>query len=411
MRGFRRFYLLTLSAVGIALLSISAVWTGATRIDIGTILLLGLAIPTGWLRFKLEPSGYLTLSPVVFYVALLLREWSVALLVATLSALVSAKFFGGRPWSVAAEEAGEEGITASAAIATLAWAGVTPLHVPEPGALLAFTAAVAAYVAMRLALGVVRSRLVDGVGPWYYMVGAGRSLLANLVLFAVVALGISYLTGIYGDFGYFILAFATIALIEFYQPWKLLSEQTDVLFTSLAMIAQAIDIKDPYTARHSRNVAELAVMMGRVMRLPETEVRKIRIGALLHDIGKIGVSGRIIRKPANLEADEATAMRKHPDIGADIMQPIELLAQASDIVRHHHEHYDGTGYPDGLVGGRIPMGSRIILVADAFNAMTTDRPYRRGRSTGEAVRILKDHSGRQFDPTVVRALERILDLA
>lgn len=111
-----------------------------------------------------------------------------------------------------------------------------------------------------------------------------------------------------------------------------------------------------------------------------------------------------------LDPSEDSLMRQHPVLSADIMQPIELLEEAAEIVRHHHEHYDGSGYPEGRRAEEIPLGSRVILVADAFDAMTTDRPYRRGRSTPEALRVLKEHAGRQFDPVVVRSLEAILDI-
>lgn len=176
------------------------------------------------------------------------------------------------------------------------------------------------------------------------------------------------------------------------------------------MIAHAIDLKDVYTGRHARDVADIAVRIARAMRLTEENVRMIRIAGLLHDIGKIGISGGIIRKPGELTADEKSAMKQHPVIGADIMQPVELLSDAADLVRHHHEHYDGSGYPGGLTEDNIPIGSRIVFVADAFNAMTTDRPYRGARSKQEAMRILKDHAGRQFDPVVVKALESVIEV-
>ena len=171
--------------------------------------------------------------------------------------------------------------------------------------------------------------------------------------------------------------------------------------------SQAIDLKDAYTGKHARDASEVAVRLSRSLRLAESEVRKIRIASILHDIGKIGVSVRIIRKPSALDPSEMNAMRQHPVIGAEIMKPAELLTDAAEIVRHHHEHFDGSGYPDGLKGEEIPMGSRIVLVADAYNAITTDRPYRRARSKEEAFRILRDGAGKQFDPVVVDTLESI----
>jgi HD-GYP domain-containing protein (c-di-GMP phosphodiesterase class II) len=131
---------------------------------------------------------------------------------------------------------------------------------------------------------------------------------------------------------------------------------------------------------------------------------------MLHDIGKIGVSGKIIRKPSSLNVAEMAEMRRHPVIGAEIMRPVELLAEASEIVMHHHEHFDGSGYPDGLRGEQIPVGSRIVLVADAFNAITTDRPYQKARSKAEALKVLRSHAGTQFDPQVVKALEGVIHL-
>jgi putative nucleotidyltransferase with HDIG domain len=206
------------------------------------------------------------------------------------------------------------------------------------------------------------------------------------------------------------LAIATIAIVEAANPFKQLSDQWDVLFASLGMVAHAIDLKDAYTGRHAREASALAVRIARAMRLAEPEVRKIRFAGMMHDIGKIGVSGKIIRKPSTLNAAEMAEMRQHPVIGAEIMRPVELLADASEIVRHHHEHIDGSGYPDGLRGEQIPIGSRIVLVADAFNAMTTDRPYRKARSKAVALEVLKKNTGAQFDPLVVQALEGVIHL-
>jgi putative nucleotidyltransferase with HDIG domain len=174
------------------------------------------------------------------------------------------------------------------------------------------------------------------------------------------------------------------------------------------MIAQAIDAKDPYTAQHSRNVSNIAVRLARAMGLNEGEVRRIRVAALIHDIGEVGVRGNIIRKPGKLDSQEGQAMRKHPVISAEIMRPVEFLGEAAEIVRHHHEHIDGSGYPDGLKNTQIPLGSRVVLVADAFDALTTDRPYRKGRSKHEALEVIAAHEGTQFDSGVVTALKAIV---
>ena len=387
----------------------SSALVGVNGIQFQTMVLVGLAIPAGWLRFKLKPTGQVTLAPLMIFAAILLDQRPVPVLVATFAALMSSRFFGRARWMDALQDTGEEGIAALLAVAVLP-STLSHVLADQSMVLFDFGLAVLVYVGAKLTASGLRSRATEGVRFAAFIAMAGKSLAANLVFFALLASALSYLIRFNADFGYLALGLTTVALIEFYQPWKLLSEQNDVLFASLSMIAQAVDIKDPYTARHSRNVADIAVRIARAMRLSEEEVRKIRIGALLHDIGKIGVSGRIIRKPSKLETDEAQMMRKHPVISADIMQPIELLTEAADIVRHHHEHYDGSGYPDNLKGEGIPLGSRVILVADAFDAMTTDRPYRRGRSKEEALRVLKEHAGKQFDPRVVDALDSIIDL-
>jgi putative nucleotidyltransferase with HDIG domain len=232
-------------------------------------------------------------------------------------------------------------------------------------------------------------------------------MLANLGGFGIEALVLGFLASA-GGLGYLGPILVVASLIEFYYPYKLLSDQEDTLLASLAMIAQAIDAKDPYTAKHSKNVSNIAVRLARAMGLDEGEVRRVRVAALMHDIGKVGVRGSIIRKPGKLDAQEGEAMRQHPVISAEIMRPVELLGEAAEIVRHHHEHIDGSGYPDGLKSLEIPLGSRVVLVADAFDALTTDRPYRKGRSKQEALEVITAHAGTQFDATVVAALRSVL---
>lgn len=390
---------------GLAIVATAGVF-GIQGIGRDELILVGLGVSAGWLRFRLAPAGHLTLSPTAFFLALLMVEPWAAFAVAVASHVLSGLLFARDPLPEIFRVSGEEALpTLGATLASSALSSL-PLGALSGETLLAFSTAVGSYVALKLITGALGGQLTEGISWRIYLSGVTKNSAANLLFLASVALGLR--VSLYGQFGYLALILVTIALVEFYHPWKLLSEQDEILFANLAMIAQAIDIKDPYTARHSKNVAEVAVRVARTMGLPEEEVRKIRIGALMHDIGKIGVSTGIIRKPSKLDSDEERAMRAHPVISADIMQPIELLADAAEIVRHHHEHCDGTGYPSGLKVAQIPIGSRVILVADAFDAMITDRPYRRGRSKEEALGVLRDHAGRQFDPNVVRALEMIL---
>jgi diguanylate cyclase (GGDEF)-like protein len=168
-------------------------------------------------------------------------------------------------------------------------------------------------------------------------------------------------------------------------------------------LARAVDAKDAGTRNHCETVSELCVLIGQSLGLDADRIERLRLAGLLHDVGKIGVSDRILGKPGRLDDDEAAEMSRHVRIGHAIVASAELDEEAR-WVRHHHEHFDGSGYPDGLSGEEIPPESRIILVADAFEAMTADRPYRRARPVHEALAELDRLSGMQFDPACVDAL-------
>jgi putative nucleotidyltransferase with HDIG domain len=379
-------------------------------VSLNDVVIMGLVVPTTWVRINLEPKGYVTLAPLVIFTGMLLGSGPMPVLVSAISPLVGTFLTGQRDWVISIEEAGGEAIAALAGIVLVSELGFE-LRPPGIGDWLTpFAIAAAGYIFMRFVLAAVDAKVSQGVGAITYVRTSGKAIAGNLSLLALLAVSVSYLAGIYGRLSSFVLALATIAVVEAYNPFKQLSDQRDVLFARLSMVAHAIDLKDAYTGKHAREAADIAVRIARALRLSEPEVRKIKFAGMLHDIGKIGVSPKIIRKPSGLTSEEMMQMRKHPVIGAEIMRPVELLADASEIVRHHHEHFDGSGYPDGLRGDQIPIGSRVVLVADAFNAMTTDRSYRKARDRTEALEILKQHAGTQFDPKVVEAFGRVVDL-
>jgi len=187
------------------------------------------------------------------------------------------------------------------------------------------------------------------------------------------------------------------------------AQAKQVYVQSIASLVQALDEKDPYTARHSQNVSLIAERLSRALGCSEGAVVAIKNAALLHDIGKVGVPDRILMKPADLSSLELAVMKQVPLISARIVDHLRILESERQIIRHQREHYDGSGLPDGLRGTDIPVGARILLVADAFDAMTTDRVYRSRRSIDKAIDDLRRHGGSQFDPHVVEGITRLVN--
>jgi diguanylate cyclase (GGDEF)-like protein len=169
-------------------------------------------------------------------------------------------------------------------------------------------------------------------------------------------------------------------------------------------LASALQERDQYTGDHSESVVEMSARVAEAMALGPDEVARIRMGALLHDIGKVGIPDDVLHKPGPLDDSEWELMREHPVIGERILRMIPGLGPIARIVRHEHERFDGGGYPDGIAGSEIPIGSRIILACDAYHAMTSDRPYREAMSHADAMAELGKHAGSQFDPEVIQAL-------
>ena len=180
-----------------------------------------------------------------------------------------------------------------------------------------------------------------------------------------------------------------------------------------SILVDAATPKNGYTAEHAAEVARLSRLVGMELALNEEELEALVQGAYLHDLGKLGVPDAILEKPAPLTEEEWAAVKRHAEIGARMIEPIESLSGAVPVVRHHHERLDGTGYPDGLKGEEIPLAARIVAVADSYDVMLRGRPYwpnlyRRKRSPAEALEELSREAGRQFDVRVVEALRRLL---
>lgn len=190
---------------------------------------------------------------------------------------------------------------------------------------------------------------------------------------------------------------------------RLREREAQVLLEALKALASAVDAKDPYTARHSMHVTHLSMILADAIGLSSEEKYCLELSAWMHDVGKIGVPDQILTKAGRLSPEEFEVMKMHAAKGAEIVGQIAELTRVADVIRHHHERLDGHGYPDGLRGDAIPLLSRIIFIADTFEAMTSDRSYRKSAGCERAVTELQEHSGSQFDPDLVEVFVRKID--
>ncbi len=190
---------------------------------------------------------------------------------------------------------------------------------------------------------------------------------------------------------------------------RLVTDLKELLLGTVKSLSNAIDAKSPWTAGHSARVTSYALTIGRRMSFQEDDLEDLELGGLLHDVGKIGIYDAILNKPSPLTREEFEVIKGHPLRGVELLEPIKQLNRIIPCVRHHHERLDGAGYPDGLRGERIPLWARILSVADAFDSMTSDRPYRKALSTEEAIDELKRCASTQFDPEIVKTFIDIRD--
>lgn len=189
---------------------------------------------------------------------------------------------------------------------------------------------------------------------------------------------------------------------------SLIAELQEMNWGALQALARAVDAKSAWTAGHSERVAELALKMGKALNLDSNALEDLQRAAFLHDIGKIGVPVRVLDKPSQLDDEEFRLIKRHPDLGAKIIEPINAFRAITPMILQHHERFDGKGYPAGLAGEKIHQGARILAVADVYDAISSDRPYRKGMQIEEVLVLIEGEAGRQFDPVMVHALLKVI---
>lgn len=214
-----------------------------------------------------------------------------------------------------------------------------------------------------------------------------------------------------GTLGIFIsilyINYGSIIMILFFGPlllarhsFKLYVDMKNLYMETVYALTKAVEAKDPYTNGHSIRVAEYSEKLAIFLRLPQKKISTIKTAAMLHDIGKIGIEDYILNKPAKLTDEEFIKIKAHPVIGVNILSDVDFLSEVKELIIKHHERYDGRGYPDGIGGDIVPIEAYILSVADAFDAMTSDRSYRKGMTTEEAIEIISKEAGHQFHPRI-----------
>lgn len=214
---------------------------------------------------------------------------------------------------------------------------------------------------------------------------------------------------IYKWISWWAVLFFLFPLFVAYYAYRLYMDMRRQHLSTIQALAAAVEARDPYTEKHSERMAEYAVDTARELGLSMSTAEIIRYAAILHDIGKIGIDDRILGKQSGLTPEEWAKIRKHPSIGKDILSQIDSLNKASELIYSHHERYDGKGYPGKFKGENIPIGARILAVIDAYDAITSKRPYRPAYSAKEAIDELKEKAGTQFDAKVVEAFLKVLN--
>jgi hypothetical protein len=267
-------------------------------------------------------------------------------------------------------------------------------------------ACAAVYFALNLVIVSVLLRLRTGNGLRELVFGDVSAIWGNVFALAPLGWLMARMYSLPGAGWWAMLLFA-VPLYTTRVAYHRFVEMRDMFTQTIGALAEAVDKRDPFTSKHSQRVKQIAVDIGREMRVSAQELEALEWGGLLHDVGKIGVPDNVLLKTDRLTRDERMTMNAHPVLGAQIISPVTKLAPELPIIRHHHEWYNGSGYPDRLIGDEIPKLARILHVADAFEAMTAQRPYRMTPLTPEqALSELRKFAGIQFDPSVVDAFVR-----
>ncbi len=394
----RRAVELALDVLSAGILAVAAA-TAPPAWHVALLVAGGVAL-LEWAPVLLVPAGRLLLVPLITLPTTLLFGWQPAVLGTTLGILLSALPVPDRPYRarIRVEVPALALAGVGATLAGHAWSPV-PAATPTVATCLAYFAALMVLETVQMCVdeGVDWGRAARYVGGVW---GVHAGMESAIVLVSVVATAeIRWPLG-----AYVVPPLAALVALQIYYPHIRRGLEQQRMLASVALMASAVDAKDPYTGDHSQDVARLSLRVARILGLDEHEAHNVYLTGLMHDIGKVVVPPEILRKRGDLTDEERAVMQRHVDAGADMIRNITGLEDIASSVAATHEHVNGSGYPRHLTGENIPLSARINLVIDAYNALTTTRPYRVACSAEEAYVEIQAHAGKQFDVKVVEAL-------
>ncbi|MDI6894304.1 MAG: HD-GYP domain-containing protein [Bacillota bacterium] len=354
-----------------------------------------------------EPA---TVAPgfAVIYAALVACGVPHAAWVAAIGTLRLRDLKGQVPWPTVLFNRGQLAVSACGAGVAFIAAGGSPGAVRLSADIPALLLAGLVFYVMNVSFVVGASALFRNVRFWATWKANYRwdvpSFLGLIPLGAVLAV-------LYLQVGWISLVLGVLPLIVSKQSFQRYVDVREAYVQTMAALTSALDAKDAYTRGHCDRVSELAMAIGRELHLPEDKLELLAHVGRLHDVGKIGIRDAVLKKPGIFTPGEYGEMQMHAVLGADIVDRISLLGEGTKWVMHHHERFDGAGFPAGLQGEAIPLGARIIAVADAYDALTSDRPYKKALGREEALAELRRCAGRQFDPQLVDVLAKVVGVA
>lgn len=405
-----RLYLngVTLAAVGLLALSILAVDADLTRKVIITAVVLGLfALLLEFIDFPLLISGETSFSTVAYMAMVFLLPFPLPAIVGVIVVL-GADIRDRKPLRPLIFNAANFALTLGLpSLLWYAYHGARPLKELSFSvlSLVVILLVIATFYLVNVLLMNLLIAIVGRRSVKYIWLTNDLDFLLPYICLEVVGI----LMALVWDTAAILMPLLIIPAVTTYIAFEMIHRLQHQTQEAMIAMADAIDRRDPYTADHSRRVAELAVRIGEVYGMNERDIERLRLSSRLHDIGKIGIGNDLLHKPGKLTDEEWKIMRDHPVIGEQLLKPYRQFRHETRIVRHHHERWDGKGYPDGIRGAQIPLGSRMIAVADTFDAMTTSRPYRPALSKQIAIDEIRNGALTQFDPQVVASFLQVME--